>query len=74
MDKLVFDTFSAMVAAIQKYDTLYGDTCEMDNLCLDDFNYQQTNITSRLREILTKISFQGMLLKTMQSYMNRNRN
>ena len=58
-DNLVFDTFSAMVAAIQEYDTLYGDTCDTGNLCLDDFNYQQTNITNRLREILHQIKFQG---------------
>ena len=58
-DNLVFDTFSAMVAVIQEYDTLYGDTCGTDNLCLDNFNYQQTEIANRLREILHGVSFQG---------------
>ena len=58
-DNLVFDTFSAMVATVQQYDTLYSDTCEMDNLCLDNFNYKQTEIANRLRKILHEVSFQG---------------
>ena len=59
-DNLVFDTFGAMVAAIQEYDTLFGGTCETDNLCLGEFNYQQTEIATRLRNIIHNVSFQGL--------------
>ncbi|KAI6654168.1 gamma-aminobutyric acid (GABA) type B receptor [Oopsacas minuta] len=59
-DNLVFDSFSTMIAALEKYDDLYNDTCDSESTCLKDFDYNQPVITDRLRQILYGLDIQGI--------------